>query len=177
VLEPGVPMSMYHWETDQEDFLVLSGEALLIVEGQERPLRQWDFVHCPPGAQHVIVGAGDGPCTILGVGSRVHHTMLTPDGTLEGAPDWGAYTVDEGPRATARASERRRPTRRSRTRVSRNPDRRRTAKAGSPGSQVTICYKLPRSAAARAERRSSSPSCNLQLGEPADLVVSPRGCA
>jgi glyoxylate utilization-related uncharacterized protein len=27
---------------------VLYGEALLLVEGQERPLRQWDFVHCPP---------------------------------------------------------------------------------------------------------------------------------
>ena len=49
VLEPGEPMAMYHWEADQEDFLVLSGEALLIVEGEERPLRQWDFVHCPPG--------------------------------------------------------------------------------------------------------------------------------
>src|ERR671931_144041 len=48
VLGPGEPMAMYHWEADQEDFLVISGEALLIVEGQERPLRAWDFVHCPP---------------------------------------------------------------------------------------------------------------------------------
>ena len=48
VLEPGEPMSMYHWEVDQEDFLVLAGEALLIIEGEERPLRQWDFVHCLP---------------------------------------------------------------------------------------------------------------------------------
>jgi uncharacterized cupin superfamily protein len=46
VLAPGEPNSMYHWEAEQEDFLVLSGEALLIVEGQERPLKQWDFVHC-----------------------------------------------------------------------------------------------------------------------------------
>jgi uncharacterized cupin superfamily protein len=83
-LEPGHPMSMYHWEADQEDFLVLSGEALLIVEGQERPLRQWDFVHCPPQTKHTIVGAGDGPCVVLGVGSR----------TVTGA-GWGAYTVDE----------------------------------------------------------------------------------
>ncbi len=58
VLSPGEPMAMYHRETDQEDFLVLAGEALAIVEGQERPLRQWDFVHCPPGTNHVIVGAG-----------------------------------------------------------------------------------------------------------------------
>ncbi len=49
VLEPGVPMAMYHWEADQEDFLMLAGEAVLIVEGEERPLRQWDFVHCPAG--------------------------------------------------------------------------------------------------------------------------------
>ncbi|MEP7334773.1 MAG: hypothetical protein ABI717_03240, partial [Actinomycetota bacterium] len=52
VLEPGVTMAMYHWEADQEDFLVLAGEALLIVEGDERPLRQWDFVHCPVGTKH-----------------------------------------------------------------------------------------------------------------------------
>jgi len=51
---------MYHWETDQEDFLVLPGDALLVVEGEERPLRQWDFVHCPPQTNHMIV-AGDGP--------------------------------------------------------------------------------------------------------------------
>ena len=48
VLGPGEPNAMYHWETEQEDFLVLAGQALLIVEGRERPLRQWDLVHCPP---------------------------------------------------------------------------------------------------------------------------------
>ena len=84
-LGPGEPMAMYHWEADQEDFLVLAGEALLIVEGEERRLRQWDFVHCPPGARHTIVGAGDGPCLILAVGARDRST----------GPDWGAYTVDE----------------------------------------------------------------------------------
>jgi len=95
VLEPGEPMSMYHWETDQEDFLVLSGEALAIVEGEERPLRQWDLLHCPAGTKHVIAGAGDGPCTIFTVGARWNHTYRKPDGTLEGRDDWGAYTVDE----------------------------------------------------------------------------------
>ena len=70
VLGPGEPMSMYHWETDQEDFLVLAGEALAIVEGVERPLKQWDFVHCPPGTNHVIVGAGEQPCVVLAVGAR-----------------------------------------------------------------------------------------------------------
>jgi uncharacterized cupin superfamily protein len=94
VLVPGQPMSRYHWETDQEDFLVLSGEALAIVEGEERPLRQWDLVHCPPGANHVIVGAGDGPCVIFAIGARENHTYITADGTMEGKPDWGAYTVD-----------------------------------------------------------------------------------
>jgi uncharacterized cupin superfamily protein len=95
VLRPGEPMSMYHWETDQEDFLVLSGEALAIIEGQERPLRQWDFVHCPPGTNHVILGAGDGPCVVFGVGARENHTIRMPDGTLEGRDDGGAYTADE----------------------------------------------------------------------------------
>jgi quercetin dioxygenase-like cupin family protein len=96
VLEPGEPMSMYHWETDQEDFLVLAGEALLIVEGVERPLRQWDFVHCPPETRHVIVGAGDGPCIVFAVGALENHTIGSRvDGTLQGTDDWGAYTVDE----------------------------------------------------------------------------------
>jgi uncharacterized cupin superfamily protein len=96
VLEPGEPLSMYHWETDQEDFLVLAGEALLVIEGEERPLRQWDFVHCPPGTQHVIVGAGDGPCIVFAVGALEHHTVGSRvDGTLRGRDDWGAYTVDE----------------------------------------------------------------------------------
>lgn len=95
VLGPGETMAMYHWETDQEDFLVLSGEALLVIEGEERPLRQWDFVHCPPGTNHVIVGAGDGPCAVLAIGAREKHTFRKPDGTLEGRDDWGAYTVDE----------------------------------------------------------------------------------
>src|SRR6266480_4451773 len=54
-LGPGEPMAMYHWEADQEDFLVLSGEALLIIEGEERPLGPWDFVHCPAGTNHTIV--------------------------------------------------------------------------------------------------------------------------
>jgi uncharacterized cupin superfamily protein len=84
VLEPGEPIGMYHWEADQEDFLVLSGEALLIVEGEERPLRQWDFVHCPPQTRHIIVGAGDGLCVVLAVGAREHQTG-----------EWGGYTVDE----------------------------------------------------------------------------------
>ncbi len=85
VLEPGETMGMYHWEADQEDFLVLSGNALLIVEGEERPLRQWDFVHCPAGTEHIIIGAGDGPCLVLAVGARDRST----------GPEWGGYTVDE----------------------------------------------------------------------------------
>jgi uncharacterized cupin superfamily protein len=85
VLEPGQFMAMYHWEADQEDFLVVSGEALLIIEGEERPLRAWDFVHCPPETKHTIVGAGSGPCIVVAVGSRQHQ-----DG-----PGWGGYTVDE----------------------------------------------------------------------------------
>jgi quercetin dioxygenase-like cupin family protein len=95
VLEPGEPMAMYHRETDQEDFLVLSGDAVAVVEGAERPLRQWDFLHCPAGTNHVIVGAGDGPCVVLAVGSRENHTYRTPDGAIDGTADWGAYSVDE----------------------------------------------------------------------------------
>ena len=77
-------MAMYHWEADQEDFLVLAGEALLVIEGEERPLRRWDFVHCPPGTNHTIIGAGDTPCLVLAVGARDRST----------GAEWGAYTTD-----------------------------------------------------------------------------------
>jgi uncharacterized cupin superfamily protein len=70
VLEPGQPSCMYHRENAQEDFLVLFGECLLLVEGEERRLKAWDFVHSPPWTNHVFVGAGDGPCAILAVGRR-----------------------------------------------------------------------------------------------------------
>jgi uncharacterized cupin superfamily protein len=88
VVNPGEPSTVYHWETEAEDFLVLSGEAILIVEGEERPVRQWDFVHCPPEARHAFVGAGEGPCVILCASSRV----FQKDGP------WGYYTSDEASR-------------------------------------------------------------------------------
>jgi len=70
VLQPGEPNCMYHRENQQEDFLVLSGECVAIVEDQERPMRKGDFLHTPPGTAHVFVGSGDGPCAILMVGTR-----------------------------------------------------------------------------------------------------------
>jgi uncharacterized cupin superfamily protein len=76
VLDPGQPACRYHGENAQENFLVLAGECLLLVEGEERPLKQWDFVHCPPWTQHVFVGAGDGPCTILMIGARPEQEEL-----------------------------------------------------------------------------------------------------
>jgi uncharacterized cupin superfamily protein len=70
VLKPGQPLCLYHEENAQEDFLVLGGEAVLLVNGEERPLRAWDFVHSPPGTEHVIVGSGDGFSIVLAVGTR-----------------------------------------------------------------------------------------------------------
>jgi mannose-6-phosphate isomerase-like protein (cupin superfamily) len=70
VLHPGQSAGLYHRETNQEDFLVLAGECLVVIEGEERPLRAWDFVHCPPGTEHVFVGAGNGPCILFAVGAR-----------------------------------------------------------------------------------------------------------
>ena len=78
VLEPGQPACMYHGEDEQEDFLVLAGECLLLIEGEERPLKAWDFVHCPKGAEHVFVGAGTGPCAVLAVGSRSGGGVVYP---------------------------------------------------------------------------------------------------
>jgi uncharacterized cupin superfamily protein len=70
VLWPGQPNALYHSEAVQEGFLVLSGECTLIVEEEERPLRQWDYFHCPADTHHVFVGAGDEPCAILMIGAR-----------------------------------------------------------------------------------------------------------
>jgi uncharacterized cupin superfamily protein len=84
VLGEGETLAMYHRENDQEDFLVLSGEGTLIVEGEERPLRPWDFFHCPPGTGHALIG---GPMVVIAVGLRGHE--IAP-GT-----GWGDYPVDE----------------------------------------------------------------------------------
>jgi uncharacterized cupin superfamily protein len=70
VILPGQPSGLYHDESAQEDFLVLAGECLVLIEDEERTLRAWDFVHCPPGTEHIFVGAGDGPCVILMAGGR-----------------------------------------------------------------------------------------------------------
>jgi uncharacterized cupin superfamily protein len=75
VLGPGEPMAMHHWEADQEGFLVVSGEAALIIEGEERRLRAWDFVHCPPNTKHVIIGAGSGPCLVIAIGARERDSL------------------------------------------------------------------------------------------------------
>jgi quercetin dioxygenase-like cupin family protein len=76
VLHPGETPGFYHAESNQEGFLVLSGECIAIVEGQERRLHAWDYLHCPPGTAHITIGAGEGPCAILMVGTR------SPDQTL-----------------------------------------------------------------------------------------------
>jgi uncharacterized cupin superfamily protein len=82
VLEPGQANGRYHSESVQEGFLVLSGECIALVENEERPMRQWDYLHCPPGTSHILVGAGDGPCAILMIGVR------SPDATIQ-------YSVNE----------------------------------------------------------------------------------
>jgi uncharacterized cupin superfamily protein len=77
VLLPGERSALYHAESAQEGFLVLAGECVAVVEDEERPLRQWDYLHCPAGTAHALVGAGRGPCAILMVGAR------RPDATIE----------------------------------------------------------------------------------------------
>lgn len=43
---------LYHSESNKEDFLVVAGECLLLVEGEERSLKAWDFVH----GTHTLTG-------------------------------------------------------------------------------------------------------------------------
>jgi uncharacterized cupin superfamily protein len=82
ILAPGQPACYYHGEDEQEDFLVLSGECLLLIDGEERPLKAWDFVHCPPWTEHVFVGAGTGPCAVLAFGSRLGDKVVYPASEL-----------------------------------------------------------------------------------------------
>ncbi len=96
VLEPGKPACRYHRENAQEDFLVLSGECILIVNDEEKHLRAWDFVHCPPGATHVFVGAGEGPCVVLMIGRRPEdHQLFYPESEV--ARRHGAETAEPSP--------------------------------------------------------------------------------
>jgi uncharacterized cupin superfamily protein len=69
-LQPGRPMSLYHHEVVQENFLVLAGQCALIIEGEERPLQSWDCVHCPPRTARTIAASGEHPTRVLGVGAR-----------------------------------------------------------------------------------------------------------
>lgn len=101
MLPPGEPNGKYHAESTQEDFLVLAGECKAILNGEERTLRQWDFLHCPAGTEHIFVGAGEGPCWILMVGAR------RPDATIhypvnEKAAEHGASVTE--PTDDARAA-------------------------------------------------------------------------
>lgn len=97
VLEPGQPACMYHGENEQEDFLVLSGECLLLIQGEERPLKAWDFVHCPPWTEHVLVGAGDGPCLVLAVGTRTGGDVVYPASEVAQRHDAGVGETTREP--------------------------------------------------------------------------------
>ena len=97
VLAPGQASCMYHREDEQEDFLVLSGECLLLIEGQERRLKAWDFVHCPAWTEHVFVGAGDGPCAVLAVGSRTGGDVVYPVSQLAQRHDAGVEAETNEP--------------------------------------------------------------------------------
>jgi uncharacterized cupin superfamily protein len=95
VLWPGEPNGLYHSESGQEGFLVLAGECVLVVEEEERPLRQWDFFHCPAGTRHIFVGAGDGPCVILMFGPKPEEGLFYP--VSEVAAKHGASVAKDTP--------------------------------------------------------------------------------
>lgn len=94
VLQPGQPNGLYHREEDQEDFLLLAGECVAIVDGEERRMRPWDFLHCPAGTEHIFIGAGEGPCVIFMAGAREHRgsVVYTPS---EAAQRHGAALESE----------------------------------------------------------------------------------
>jgi uncharacterized cupin superfamily protein len=112
VVEPGQPACLYHRESNQEDFLVLFGECVLLIEGEERPLRTWDFVHCPQDTEHVFVGAGDGPCVILMTGARsTNEEIVYPESEVARRYGASAETTTDSPAEAYAPFARRRPGR------------------------------------------------------------------
>jgi uncharacterized cupin superfamily protein len=103
VLEPGKPSGMFHAESAQEDFLVLAGTCLLIVEDEERPLRAWDFVHCPAGTRHTFVGTGDGPCVIFMTGAAAKARSSSTRSPSTPCPQRRSRDGDERPARGVRA--------------------------------------------------------------------------
>jgi uncharacterized cupin superfamily protein len=98
VLEPGKPSGMYHAESNQENFLVLSGTCVLLIEEEERPLRAWDFVHCPGGTRHTFVGTGDEPCVLFMIGGRKpDRTIVYPRSDTARAREAGVETETDDP--------------------------------------------------------------------------------
>jgi uncharacterized cupin superfamily protein len=114
IMEPGQPNGRYHSEPVQEDFLVLHGECVVILEGEERPLRQWDFLHCPAGTEHIFVGAGDGPCAVLMIGSRRKNEAHYPVNDVAAKYDASVTSETDEP-AEAYADWRREPWRPTRS--------------------------------------------------------------
>ena len=99
VLHPGDKPGWYHLENEQEGFLVLQGECLAIVEGEERRMRQWDYLHCPPDTRHITIGTGDEPCAILMLGSRSpDHGILYPVDPVAARYGASVQTETDSPR-------------------------------------------------------------------------------
>ncbi len=97
VMQPGQPNCRYHSEPVQEDFLVLHGECIAIIDGVETALKQWDFFHCPAGVEHVFVGAGDGPCAVLMIGSRRQDEAHYPVNELAASYDASTSVETDDP--------------------------------------------------------------------------------
>ncbi|MBD58693.1 MAG: transcriptional regulator [Citromicrobium sp.] len=71
VLEPGAWSSQRHWHEGEDEIVVmLSGEAVLVDEGGETPMRAGDIAAFPKndGNGHVLQNRSDEPCCFVAVG-------------------------------------------------------------------------------------------------------------
>jgi len=103
ILEPGEPKSLYHSEDTQEGFLVLAGECVAVIEGAERPLRQWDYLHCPPGTAHVLVGGDRPSCAVLAIGAPRTWTLDEMDYPADPVADHHGASVARTTNSSRRA--------------------------------------------------------------------------
>jgi uncharacterized cupin superfamily protein len=98
-LAPGQPASLYHREGDQEGFLVLEGDCVVVADEQEHRLTRWDYFHFAPGTDHVLIGAGERGCLALLLGARADGGVFYPVSEAAGRHGASAAEATASPKA------------------------------------------------------------------------------
>lgn len=99
LLEPGGISSQRHWHEGEDEFLViLAGEAVLIEDSGETPLRPGDCAAFPKGVAdgHHLVNRSEAPCVFIAVGKPATTDCHYPDIDMHLDSATDAYTRKDG---------------------------------------------------------------------------------